>query len=95
LSTLANTVVLSLSHHQQDAFAQHNADLMPAGSSHESGTGKLEKKRLQVLSLHLVAGARNPELMSLANQQLGLITLSAPLKPSEPGIESKQSKDKG
>jgi hypothetical protein len=68
---------------------------MQAGSSQESGTGKLEKKRLQVLSLHLVAGVRNPELMSLANQQLGLITLSAPLKPSELGIESRQSKDRG
>jgi hypothetical protein len=63
---------------------------MLAESSHESGTGKLEKKRLWLLSLHLVAGATNPELMSLANQQLGLITLSALLRPDEPGIESRQ-----
>jgi hypothetical protein len=63
---------------------------MLAGLSQELGTGKLEKKRLPLLSPHLVAGARNPELMSLVNQQLGLITLSALLKPDEPGIESRQ-----
>jgi hypothetical protein len=63
---------------------------MLAGSSHESGTGKPEKKKLWLLSLHLVGGATNQELMSLANQQLGLITLSALSKPDELGIESRQ-----
>jgi hypothetical protein len=67
---------------------------MPAGLSQESGTGKLEKKRLQLLSPHLVAGVRNLEPMSLVNQQSGLITLIALLKPGELGTESKQSKDR-
>jgi hypothetical protein len=66
---------------------------MPEGLSQESGTGKLEKKRL-LLSPHLVAGVRNPELMSLASQQSGLITLIALLKPGEPGTESRQPKDR-
>jgi hypothetical protein len=67
---------------------------MLAGLSQELGTGKLEKKRLPLLSPHFVAGARNPEPTSLPNQQLGLITRNALLKPGELGIESRQSKDK-
>jgi hypothetical protein len=67
---------------------------MLAELSPELGTGKLEKKRLPVLSPHLVAGARNPEPMSLPNQQLGLTTLNALLKPGELDIESRQLKDK-
>jgi hypothetical protein len=67
---------------------------MLEGLSQESGTGKPEKKRLQLLLRHPVAGARNQELMSLGNQQSGLITLNALLKLGELGIESRQSKDK-